>query len=73
MKIPKYIEKALEQRVKAAEKFNETDNLISRWLEEKGIEVEIYDTHGGVDSIVNPDASADRIREAILEYEEEGQ
>lgn len=68
MQIPKYIEKALEQRVKAAEKFNETDYLISTWLDEKGIDVEIFDTHGGVEAIVNPDESAERIREAILNH-----
>ena len=32
MKIPKYIEKALDDRVKAADKFNSTDLIISNFV-----------------------------------------
>ena len=62
MQIPKYIEKALECRINAAEKFNDADIVISDFIEKHNIEVETYDYHGGVDSIVNPDDSAERIR-----------
>lgn len=65
MKIPKYIEKALDDRVKAANKFNTTDLIISNFIDKYEIDVDTEDFHGGVESIVNPDASADRIREAI--------
>lgn len=65
MKIPKRIEKLIEQRAKVAEKFNHYDYELSIWLDKNNVETEDYDTHGGVESIVNPWASADRIKEAI--------
>lgn len=68
MQIPKYIEKALERRVNAAEKFNNADIIISDFIEKYDIDVEIYDYHGGVESIVNPDDSAERIRQAIQNH-----
>ena len=66
MKIPKYIKKALDDRVKAADKFNDSDNTLSEYITKYNIEVEMYDYAGGVEAIVNPDASAERIRKAIL-------
>lgn len=68
MQIPKYIEKALEQRVKAAEKFNEADYIVSAYLDKMGIEADMWNTHGGANAIVNPHESAERIREAILNH-----
>lgn len=65
MNIPKYIEKALNDREKAADKFNSADYIISEFIEKHDIVVENYDYRGGVESIVNPSASAARIREAI--------
>lgn len=65
MKIPKYIEKALDDRVKAADKLNSADLIISEFIEKHDINVEDYDYRDGVEAIVNPDASAERIREAI--------
>ena len=67
MKIPKNIENAIEQRTKAAERFNHYDYIISEWIDNNGICVESYDTHGGVESIVNPGASARRLKESIME------
>lgn len=69
MKIPKYIEKALNDRVKAANKWTEADMIIGRFLIEKGLEekVETYDLFGGVEGIVNPEESVERIREVIKE------
>lgn len=68
MNIPKYIEKALTDRVKAADKFIEADDIISRFLEKHNIDndVDTADFRGGVEALVNPDASADRIRQAIM-------
>lgn len=65
MKIPKYIEKALNSRVKAADKFNSTDYIISEFIERYDIEVEPCDYRGGVEALVNPDAICERIRQAI--------
>lgn len=69
MKIPKYIEKALADRAKAAYKFNSADHIITQYIEKHDIDVEQYDYCGGVEAIVNPDASADRIRIAITNKE----
>lgn len=68
MKIPKYIEEALQRRVRAATAFNEADWIISTWLAKNGIDCEDFDTYGGVESIVNPVSSANRIRECILNH-----
>lgn len=71
MNIPKYIEKALNDRVKAAYKFIEADNIISEYLEKHNFDedVDTSDFRGGVEALVNPDASAERIRQAILDKE----
>lgn len=69
MKIPKYIEKALDDREKAAYKFNSADYIISQFIEKHNIVAESYDYRSGVESIVNPSASAARIREAIINKE----
>ena len=68
MKIPKYIDEALKKRTKAAMAFNEHDWIISDWLDKNGIsdDLDFEDFHGGVESVVNPRESENRIREAIL-------
>ena len=71
MRIPKHIEQALNRRMKSAYVFNETDYIISTYLDKMGIETETYDTHGGVEAIVNPYESAERIRKAILNHEKQ--
>ena len=65
MKIPKYIDKLLDKRIKAANTFMDADYELSHWIDQHEIEIETCDTYGGVDSICNPEASAARIREAI--------
>lgn len=65
MKIPKYIDELLESRAKAAERFNHYDFILSEWLDKNEIDVESCDSHGGVESLVNPWASAQRVRRAI--------
>ena len=69
MKMPKHVEYMIEQRAKAAERFNHYDYELSEWLDKHGIITESYDTHGGVESVVNPWVSAARIRAAIEEAE----
>lgn len=68
MKIPKYIDRALMMRSKAACQFSKYDYIVSSWLSKNGFYdcVDSSDFHGGVESIVNPHDSEDRIREAIL-------
>lgn len=65
MKIPKYIEKALERRAKAAEIWNRNDLIISEFIDKHNIIAEDYDYHGGCEAIVNPWTSSSRVAEAI--------
>lgn len=68
MKIPKYIDEALRMRTKAAQRFLDYDFIVSRWILDNGIDdyLETEDFCGGVEAIINPQDSEDRIREAIL-------
>ena len=68
MKIPKRIEKLIERRAKLASDINYIDGQLTEWLEKKDLvdKVEEYDFMGGCEMYVNPYASADRIREVIL-------
>lgn len=65
MKMPKYIENAIDQRANHAERFNHYDYIISQWVDKNGVDAENFDIYGGVESIVNPWASAIRLKEAI--------
>ena len=69
MKIPKYVDLMLKERVRAAVAWNEADFAVSCWCDSHGIELDTCDCHGGVEGIVNPEESADRIREAIKMHE----
>jgi len=66
MRVPKNIEKLLSQRIDAAIQVQSADYKLAVWLEKNGIEVEEYDILGGVEIYGNPDSSAERIRQAIL-------
>ena len=68
MKIPKYINEALRMRTKTAQRFLNYDFIVSRWILDNKIDeyLETEDFCGGVESIMNPQDSEDRIREAIL-------
>lgn len=68
MQIPNYIEKALERRINAVNKFNSADIIISEFIDKHGINVDSADYRGGCESIASPEMSAERIREAILNY-----
>lgn len=67
MKVPKRIFDLIEKRAKAAERFLTYDYELSTWLDEHGVDTEICDTHGGVESIVNPWSSAARIKKTLEE------
>lgn len=66
MKIPKYIEAALQRRVRAAFNFLSADDVISEFIEKNNIEIDPEDYGCGVDSLLNPRESAEAIRNAIL-------
>lgn len=68
MQIPNYIEKALEHRINAVNKFNSADIIISEFIDKHGINVDPADYRGGCESIASPEISAEHIREAILNY-----
>ena len=70
MKVPKYVQQMIDRRQRAAEQFNHYDYELSTWLERHGVITEECDVFGGVESIVNAGASADRIRKAIKDTEE---
>lgn len=64
MKIPKYIEEALKMRIKAANNFNRYDIIVSQWCIEHNVTSD--DICGAIDSIVNPEQSAEQVRKDIL-------
>lgn len=64
MKIPKYIEEALKMRIKAANNFNRYDYIVSHWCINHNVTSE--DICGAIDSIVNPEQSAEQVRNDIL-------
>lgn len=68
MKIPKKIEKLIGRRARLADDLNHADNELTAWLDKKGLidKVEEYDIMTGCEMYANPYASADRIRDAIL-------
>ncbi len=63
MKCPKYIEKALHDRARAAEKFLNLDLLISDWLDKNNIDCEYAHLH--VETISNPYGTMDETLQDI--------
>ncbi len=71
MKIPKYIEQALQQRGKAAWELMKADTIVSDFIMKNNIDVADYDYLTGCEMYTNPNESANRIREAILNTEKQ--
>lgn len=69
MKVPKYIEDALNRRARAADIFQKADDIISDFIDKNHIEVPMEDYCGGVESYVNPWESIDSIRFCIEKHE----
>lgn len=69
MKIPKEIEKALNSRVIAAQVLMQADSVVSKFIDDNNIKVEDYDYRTGCEMYINPQASADRVRKAIMDKE----
>ena len=69
VKISKKIERLIERRARLAAELMIADAQLVEWLEENGLvdKVEEYDIMTGSEMYVNPYASADRIREVILD------
>ncbi len=65
MKIPKEIENALKERAKAAETLREMDYIITKFIMDNGIEVSKDDYLTGCAIYIEPQGSADRVRQAI--------
>lgn len=65
MEIPKYIEKMVERRAKAADILGSLDYKLAKWLEQNGVEVEECDISTGCEMYANPWAAANRILCAI--------
>ena len=70
MKCPKFIRHALRCKINAANRWREYDLIVSRWCKENGIILENEDCFGGIEGIVNPEESAERILEAITSKED---
>jgi hypothetical protein len=68
MKIPKYIDEALQKRTNAAFKFMNYDCIVSDFIEKNGIELDPMHYGLGCESLLNPDSSANAVREAILAH-----
>ena len=66
LKIPKYIEQALQKRVKAAVQLMDIDEIITDFINENNIDAEYEDFCGGCEMYINPYDSAERIRQSIL-------
>ena len=69
MKIPKYIDETLRKRANAAYKFVDYDCIVSDFVENNGIELDPTHYGLGCESLLNPDSSANAVREAILAHE----
>ena len=67
MKIPKYIDKVLEKRAKAAADFIDADSKIVKWLDKNDIAVSADHILTGACSLCEPYSSIEHIREVILE------
>lgn len=70
MKVPKYIEAALERRKRAARAWLEADGILTKFIISKGLDTVIAseDFGGGVEGLTNAEESNRCIRQAIEEH-----
>lgn len=73
MKIPKYIEQALQRQERAGKKASDYNSLVFEWLEQQGIFVPSDDIYciNSIMIITEPHAYADGIRNLIREHKGE--
>lgn len=70
MRIPKYIDEALRKRANAACRFMNYDCIVSDFIEKNGIQLDTMHYRLGCESLINPDNSANAVRQAILLHKE---
>jgi hypothetical protein len=70
VKIPRDVSAALKRRTKAAEELSDADTIVTRFIEENGIDVSDEDYCTGYEMYANPYASEIRVREAIKAHKE---
>lgn len=70
MKIPRYIEESLQIRANSAARALHHDYVVSEFCEKNGIQVDDSDVFGGCEVYVDPYASSERVRQAILDHVE---
>lgn len=70
MKIPEYIEKAIDRRTRLAYQLDDACRIVDDYIRKNGLteEIETYDWLGGVEIYVNPEDSGKRIKEAIRNH-----
>lgn len=66
MKIPKYVERLIQKRENLANELDTVMHELDEWLDSHDIETSPEDTHEGAELYMNPEDSANRIRQAIL-------
>lgn len=71
MKIPKEIENALKERVRAAETLQRMDVIVTKFIVDNDIDVPSDDYLTGCEMYIDPQGSADRVRQAIRAKERE--
>lgn len=67
MKVPKYIEEAIMRRSRAADRLCHYDYIVSRFIEEHGIDCDLTHLHAEV--ICNSSLSAGRTLRAIENHQ----
>ena len=69
MEVPKHIEAALRRRGRAAFNFWSADNILSEYINKNELPVDPECYGGGMKALMQPRESAEKIRLAILEKE----
>lgn len=72
MIIPVFIAKALEKRIEAAEQLKASDEFITMWMKEQGMDVDddriCENVDGGLNCIIQPKESAEILKDYINRY-----
>lgn len=72
MKIPKYIEKAIDRRIRLAQDLNSVCRIVDDFIIKHHIddELDYCDFLTGVEIYGNPAASGRRVKQAILDHDD---
>ena len=69
MRIPKYIDDALEKRAKTIDAYMKQDAIISKFITDNGIDVPLEDYGFGAEAFCNTYESNELIRDCITNHE----